>query len=433
MEFLKQDMSARCDAGDEGSFTFADVFSGCGGLSLGLVNAGWKGCFAIEKNSDAFSTFVGNFVQGGVPGHRFDWPAWLPCAAISATEFLSMHGDCLRAMKGQLTLLAGGPPCQGFSLAGRRTQSDPRNVLTDDYIELVKLLEPRFLLIENVKGFTLPFRKGVDDHHENIPYSLKVTERLKQARYKVYSSVIDLSKFGVPQSRNRFILIAIKEGDAALEMLGNDSPIDFLHSFRKQFLKYKRLPMKKLISARDAIGDLETHGRKLVPCTDSPNKSYVQVDYLEGEFRSPFIKLMRKGVKSAPNSLRLARHAEATVEQFKSIMDTCMQGRTLSKSDRERLGINKHALTPLEASMPSATITTLPDDILHYSEPRILTARENARLQTFPDTFQFHGKYTTGGASRKADCPRYTQIGNAVPPLFAEAVGLVLKRLASRR
>jgi DNA (cytosine-5)-methyltransferase 1 len=426
-------MNARCDATDEG-FTFADVFAGCGGLSLGLVNAGWKGRFAIEKNPDAFSTFVGNLVQGGKPKRRFDWPAWLPCVAISATEFLSTHGDHLRAMKGQLTLLAGGPPCQGFSLAGRRTQSDPRNVLTDDYIELVKLLEPRFLLIENVKGFTLPFRKDVGDHQESIPYSLRVTERLEQAGYKVYSSVVDLSKFGVPQFRNRFILIAIKEGDAALEVLGNDSPIDFLHSFREKFLKHKRLPTRGYISARDAIGDFETQSRKLVPCNDSPYKSYLQVDYLESEFRSPFIKLMRKGVNSTPpNSLRLARHAGTTVDQFKAIMATCMQGKTISKTDRERLGINKHALTPLGASMPSATITTLPDDMLHYSEPRILTARENARLQTFPDTFQFHGKYTTGGASRKTDCPRYTQIGNAVPPLFAEAVGHVLKRLASRR
>jgi len=157
----------------------------------------------------------------------------------------------------------------------------------------------------------------------------------------------------------------------------------------------------------------------------------VQIDYATGKFRSPFIESMRKGSNTAPNSLRLPRHDVSTVKQFKAIMDTCARGRSLSKADRERLGIRKHALTPLAAAKPAATVTTLPDDILHYSEPRILTARENARLQTFPDTFQFLGKYTTGGANRKFDCPRYTQIGNAVPPLFAEAVGRVLKRLAS--
>lgn len=424
-------MGSRRKSGNRADPTFADVFAGCGGLSLGLVNAGWKGRFAIEKNRDAFSTLAGNLVHGKPAKRKFDWPGWLPRSAISTAELLRTHGERLAAMKGHLTLLAGGPPCQGFSLAGRRTQSDPRNALTDDYIKLVKLLEPRFLLIENVKGFTLPFKKNGGGHGVGAAYSLRVKQRLERAGYRVYSSVIDLSQFGVPQSRNRFILIAIKEGDRALRQLGDGSPIELLHAFRKRFLGYKRLPSEVRVSVRDAIGDLETHGRKLVPCGDSPYKSYVQVDYGDGKFRSPFIELMRKGANAAPNSLRLPRHAETTVEQFRAIMDTCSRGRTISKGDRERLGINKHALTPLEATMHSATITTLPDDILHYSEPRILTARENARLQTFPDTFQFHGKYTTGGANRKSDCPRYTQIGNAVPPLFAEAVGHVLKRLAS--
>jgi DNA (cytosine-5)-methyltransferase 1 len=72
------------------------------------------------------------------------------------------------------------------------------------------------------------------------------------------------------------------------------------------------------------------------------------------------------------------------------------------------------------------TLTTLPDDVLHYSEPRILTVREYARIQSFPDWYQFKGKYTTGGDMRRKDCPRYTQIGNAVPPLLAEAVGHAL-------
>jgi DNA (cytosine-5)-methyltransferase 1 len=424
-------MDPRRRPGNEADLTFADVFAGCGGLSLGLVNAGWKGRFAIEKNPDAFSTLAGNLVHGKPSKRKFDWPTWLPCSAISTAELLRAHGERLAAMKGRLTLLAGGPPCQGFSLAGRRTQSDPRNALTDDYIELVKMLEPRFLLIENVKGFTLPFKKHAASLLDGIPYSLRVKQRLEQVGYKVYSAVIDLSEFGVPQSRNRFILIAIREEDSALKKLGDGCPIELLRAFRKRFLGYKRLPSEAPVSVRDAIGDLETRGVKLVPCGDSPYKSYVQVGYESGKFRSPFIELMRKGASTAPNSLRLPKHAGATVEQFKAIMGTCARGRTLSKEDRKRLGIKKHAITPLATAMPAATITTLPDDMLHYSEPRILTARENARLQTFPDTYQFHGKYTTGGPSRKTDCPRYTQIGNAVPPLFAEAIGHVLKRLAS--
>ena len=414
-----------------GDFTFADVFAGCGGLSLGLVNAGWTGRFAIEKNANAYGTLAANLVHGRKSKKKFDWPEWLPKSEITTAELLSTYASHLNDMKGHLTLLSGGPPCQGFSLAGRRTQSDPRNALTDDYIQLVKLLEPRFLLIENVKGFTIPFKKNASNDVDAIPYSEQVKRRLAEAGYTVYSDLIDLSLFGVPQIRKRFILIAIRNGDSALDKLGKVSPLDLLNTDRRNFLKAKKLSTKKLISVREAIGDLETDGAELVPCNDSPYKSYLKVDYDADGLRSPFIKLMRKNVKTLPNSLRLPKHNESTIRQFKIILETCAKGKTLSDQDRKRLGIKKHALTPLNSSKPSATITTLPDDIVHYFEPRILTARENARLQTFPDTFQFFGKYTTGGAARKTDCPRYTQIGNAVPPLFAEAVGRVLKQLAA--
>jgi DNA (cytosine-5)-methyltransferase 1 len=91
--------------------------------------------------------------------------------------------------------------------------------------------------------------------------------------------------------------------------------------------------------------------------------------------------------------------------------------------------MKKQAMTVLSSGHPGSTITTLPDDILHYSEPRILTVRENARLQSFPDWFRFLGKYTSGGKARRLDCPRYSQVGNAVPPLFAEAVGDILQQI----
>lgn len=412
------------------ALTFADVFAGCGGLSLGLINAGWKGRFAVEKNAAAFETLSTNLIKGKHRSAKFEWPAWFPVSEVSTGTFLSKYDKQIVEMKGQVTLLAGGPPCQGFSLAGRRTQTDPRNTLTNDYIKLVKMLEPRFLLIENVQGFTLPFKKNAKKA-DSAPYSKRVKARLEAAGYKVYSDVIDLSMFGVPQSRRRFILIAIRKDDPAMERLAGKSPIDLLNSYRVQFLASKKLPTNRPVSVKEAIGDLETSGTVLIPNKDSPYKSYKQVPYQRDGFRSPYIDLMRGSARIVPNSLRLPKHKDATRQHFKKILKTCVQGRTLSDADRKRLKIKKHAITLLKSSLPSATVTTLPDDIIHYSEPRILTARENARLQTFPDSFQFLGKYTTGGKSRKNECPRYTQIGNAVPPFFAEAVGIVLKRLAS--
>jgi len=127
-----------------------------------------------------------------------------------------------------------------------------------------------------------------------------------------------------------------------------------------------------------------------------------------------------------PNSLRMANHREATKIKFIKVLKTCPKGRALSKEDRERFNMKKQCFTPLHPNQIAKTVTTLPDDLLHYSEPRILTVRENARLQSFPDWFDFQGKYTTGGARRKEECPRYTQVGNAVPPLMAEALGTLI-------
>lgn len=411
------------------NLTFADVFAGCGGISLGLISAGWQGRFAIEKNASAFETLKVNLING--QASSFSWPDWLPRKATTTSSFLKSYVQNLEKLKGQITLLAGGPPCQGFSMAGRRTHSDPRNRLTEEYIELVEKLQPRILLIENVRGFTLPFKKHGNGDSKDIPYSTKVAERLKGLGYVVFSKLVDLSAYGVPQMRKRFIIIAIRENDPSLIKLNNITPFGILEANREVFLASKGLPTDKPITVKQAIGDLETVGKERTESTDFDLSGYEQIVYKPQGNKSNFAKLMRMGVDGAPDSLRLPKHKESTIKQFNRIISTCTKGKTLSKNDRTRLGIKKHALTPLHADAPSATITTLPDDILHYSEPRILTVRENARIQTFPDWFRFTGKYTTGGKDRKNECPRYTQVGNAVPPLFSEAIGQVLKDLAS--
>lgn len=136
--------------------TFIDVFAGCGGLALGLMRAGWRGAFAIEKDAFAFATLEANFLQ---PDSRypFEWPDWLPKEAWDIRALMEMHADKLKGLRGSIDLLAGGPPCQGFSSAGRRKPHDPRNLLFRDYVALVGLVRPRFILLENVEGITFPF------------------------------------------------------------------------------------------------------------------------------------------------------------------------------------------------------------------------------------------------------------------------------------
>jgi len=199
---------------------------------------------------------------------------------------------------------------------------------------------------------------------------------------------------------------------------------------RTGFLRAKGLPDRP-VTVREAIRDLEIYrrGAKLVKHSGSDKSGFYQLDYRAPRAPNAYQRLMRTGMNGEkPNSLRLARHRPETVERFRDIQKRCLPGCNLGKSDKKAMKIRKQALYVLDAAKASNTLTTLPDDLLHYSEPRILTVRENARIQSFPDKFAFKGKYTTGGALRTKECPRYTQVGNAVPPLLAEALGLTLRK-----
>ena len=400
--------------------TFIDLFAGCGGLSLGLMQAGWDGVFAIEKSGDAFETFRHNFCQKQ-SRLRFAWPSWLPCEAMSTEDLLSSYASQLRQFKGRIDLIAGGPPCQGFSSAGLRNPDDPRNELTQEYIDIVKILQPRYLLLENVRGFQLKFPG------KEIPYSEIVKKTLESCSdfgYRVYSSMLSASDFGIPQPRSRFIMIAIRDDQPKLER----NPFDALKDALSHFREIRGLNEHET-GVREAISDLEIRTRKLKPSVDS--SGFKQINYDGRRHLTDYQKLMRRNVKRnfEPNSLRLANHREETRIRFQGILEECPRGVHLSKEDREKFEMKKQSFTPLHPSKLARTVTTLPDDMIHYKEPRILTVRENARLQSFPDWFDFQGKYTTGGQRRKHECPRYTQVGNAVPPLMAEAIGEVLLHL----
>jgi DNA (cytosine-5)-methyltransferase 1 len=120
---------------------------------------------------------------------------------------------------------------------------------------------------------------------------------------------------------------------------------------------------------------------------------------------------MNAGLITEMDSMRLTRHREDVIDRFDFILSECSRGVSLNQSFRKMHGIKKLRIIPLASDQPAATLTTLPDDLIHYSEPRILTVRECARLQSFPDWFRFTGKYTTGGSRRTIECPRYTQVG----------------------
>lgn len=396
--------------------TFIDAFAGCGGLSLGLMQAGLTGRFAIERDKFAFATLKANLLAEGAP-HQYVWPHWLPKEPVGIVELLNDYRDQLEEVSGNVDILVGGPPCQGFSSAGRRQHDDPRNQLFDSYLNLVDIIKPKAVLIENVRGFTLDFSAG--DEIKNFSQTLK--SRLSDA-YTVYEQLLDLSTFGVPQGRTRYFVLAFRSE------LNAPDPFTHLQTRLPSFLRSLRLMVP--VSSGSAISDLEIARGGTQPSTES--KGFEEIRYA-GPL-THYQKLMNAGCE-VPTNLRLARHNESIVARFKEIIALShAEGRlniSIGAEMRARFGLKKMALRVLDPERPSPTITSMPDDLLHYSEPRTLTVRENARLQSFPDWYSFQGKYTSGGHLRKQEVPRFTQVANAVPPLAARAIGEMLADLLS--
>ena len=226
---------------------------------------------------------------------------------------------------------------------------------------------------------------------------------------------------GVAQIRPRFIIIGIR---ADLLDSADALPLEEIPAIRELFLAAKGLSGHYQVSACDAISDLETKGAQFEECAESPG--FLVAPYTGP--RTSYQRLLHRGLNgTAPDSRRLVNHREETRRRFELALKQSRRGVALSRGEKRELGIKrKHHFVILEKRKPSHTLTTLPDDLLHYSEPRVLTVREYARLQSFPDWFEFKGKYTTGGLSRKHEVPRYSQVANAVPPLMAEFLGFLL-------
>ena len=389
---------------------YIDVFAGCGGLSVGLHLAGWKGLFAIERNPDAFSTLKANLIDDK---KHFEWPDWLPQKAWDIQKLLKEKSEKLIGLRGTVDLVVGGPPCQGFSMAGRRKKSDKRNQLVHSYLKFVELVQPRAILFENVRGFTMKFKAKEGD---GIDYSQLVIEGLKKLGYAdAHGKIVDMADYGVPQRRERFIVIATRNNLTK-------GIFSSLENITKEFLLAKGIPSKN--TARAALSDLEKrHG--MIPCPDKKGfKSGITARSTTGIQRH-----LRTGQrKPSPNSHRFVNHTAEAKRVFGKLLASAPRNKTIAGDERARYGLKKRSVKVLDPNDVAPTVTTIPDDFIHYSEPRVMTVRECARLQSFPDWFKFKGPYTTGGKRRAHQTPRYTQVGNAVPPLFAEIIGLATKK-----
>ena len=340
--------------------TVIDLFSGCGGMSLGLENAGYEIVYANDLNGDALKTYKHNFPEVVVEQGDIN--------EIDPMEVSK------RIKRKSVDVIVAGAPCQGFSTSGKRNPNDPRSKLFLQVGKFLKVFKPKIFVMENVSGL-LSMGKG--DTMKTI------IKNFKDNGYHVTYQVLSADEFGIPQMRNRVFIV------------GSLNPIPTEKIFPK--------PSKnKPVSVKDAISDLSFLG------LDDHSDTY-HIKPL-----TPYQKKMRKGTKTLHNH-KSAKHSDKIQKRFSKVPPG-MDGRNALKNS-DTLKRDYYRLHP---NKTSRTITTLPEDLIHYKENRIPTVREMARLQSFPDNFVFLGPRTTGGRQRKFSCPQYTQIGNAVPPMLSE-------------
>jgi DNA (cytosine-5)-methyltransferase 1 len=398
-----------------GEKNYIDLFAGCGGLSLGLHNAGWKGLFAIEKSPHAFETLKYNLIE---KKQHFDWPEWLPKNEHDIDVVLKNYAREIKKLRGKVTLVVGGPPCQGFSIAGQRDKNDVRNKLINSYIKFISLVKPDIIFFENVKGFTMEFK---DNAKKGKKYSQIVTSSLTSKGYNVYGKLINFGDYGIPQKRTRFILVGIRKDINGSSVEKAKSFFDKIELNKFCFLQQKGLTEKPTI--QDALSDLVSNNIFV----DTPDRKGFKSS-IYSKITSKYQRFIRQNIqlKAIPNSHSFAKQSERIIARLKYIQSVTHQCKNINAKLKKELKINTQVLVPLKPNEQAPTVTSHPDDMIHYCEPRILTVREYARLQSFPDWFEFKGKYTTGGKLRKIEVPRYTQIGNAIPPLFGEQAGIAL-------
>lgn len=345
-------------------FTALDLFSGAGGLSLGLKLAGFKILGAVDNDEASVETYrrnLGNHILQG------DICALEP-AAVAARFGI---------VPGRLTLLAGGPPCQGFSVKRRGSDTDVRNELLLEFVRFVTFLRPAFFLVENVTG--LMSKRG-KVHLDELMASMR------EIGYSTHLSQVDIVQYGIPQTRVRAFLIG-----------------EYTHAEPKFRFPKPTHNAREFRTVRDAIGDLPS------PLEDGSPHPTVPNHYRESRMSKLNLERIRTipeggGREFLPAHLALRCHQRNTAVRH---VDT--YGR-------------------LSFDQPAVTITARFDSFTrgrfgHPTEDRTITLREGARIQTFPDDFVFSGN--------REECAR--QIGNAVPPLIARIMGeQIIKTLSGK-
>lgn len=419
--------------------TAVDLFCGCGGMAEGLLRSGFDIVFANDISEFASQTYIERHKQLGLIDGR-DYVFYKGDIHNVTGSFIKQSILSLNKNKGlkeiKIDAVFGGPPCQGFSMAGKRDKNDPRNMLFKEYLRVVGEISPDYVIMENVVGFLstkLEGYIGSDGETYNGEASLAPNILLKEFAKIGYKTlkpkVLDASDFGVPQFRKRIIFYAYKDG------------------VRKP--AYPK-PLDNKVSLKDAIGDLYIKGYSSPYIVERRNGSPIKGIknnertvakkiteerfslYLDGETTTNVKNRVKEKGIDISSCNELVSYLSSELSLTKKEVVSLYKQKNIDKDKIDILLTKKNVRKKLNKDLPALTVVTIPDDYINPFNNSIFTVRELARIQSFDDDFVFYGKRTTGGKLRKKETPQYTQVGNAVPPLLAYNIGKSIISLSEK-
>lgn len=357
-------------------YTVVDLFCGCGGFSQGFKQADFNILLGVDSWKDATTTYAHNFTN---------------TIALNSDITTVTGASILEALKdsnvSEVDVIIGGPPCQGFSLSGKRMLDDPRNILYKSFVDIVKELKPKFFVMENVLGLIRLFNGKVKE---------EVLNDFTEIGYNVEMQVLSAEEYGVPQQRKRVFFVGINK-----DKVKNTSNFLFpevTHGNSEQLLD--------ILTCKDAISDLDFVPDDVCQPHSIPYKLDSANDYQ---------KVMRTNSSAVLNHC-ITIHKDKTKEIIALVPDGGNY-KSLPEELKSTRKVNI-AWTRMNSTKPCFTIDTGHNHHFHYKENRVPTVRESARIQSFSDDFEFLGIKTS----------QLKQVGNAVPPLLAKAIADQIKK-----
>ncbi|TQP51792.1 DNA cytosine methyltransferase [Vibrio cholerae] len=342
------------------SMNVVDLFCGCGGLSLGFEQAGYNILLGIDHDKSALETFKRN--------HKGSEIIHGDIQEVTASDIRKIIGNKT------VDVIIGGPPCQGLSLSGPRKLDDPRNKLFLSYVRLVRDFKPKFFVLENVPGIISLFKGKIKE---------QIIKEFSELGYKVEYEVLNSAHYGVPQIRKRAIFI------------GSITNSDISYFPEKIIFEEKNF-----ITCEQAVSDLHALD------DDSMPESFSYATKPQSAYQTQ----MRKGAPEKLHNHLITKHQD----NVKLTIALVPEGGNYKNLPEDFVSTRKFnvAWTRYHSKKPASTIDTGHRHHFHYKYNRVPTVRENARFQSFPDSFIFFGNKTE----------QYRQVGNAVPPLLGKAI-----------